>query len=509
MPITRRDPLILVLLLTFGILRLSFVTKGHLFWIDELRYTNAFLFYDALGQGQFQKAVEYLFHAHGRPGFVLISAIPAGIQLLAQKFNFISLGNPEFMELLRQDKMTMAFNPHFFDIPSIFNVVVGVAIMFVLFKMLQLFVRNNWLLYVGVVVYSTLVNTNFYIRHLVPYDMALLLFLIVLYFVLKEISRKESRKMTAVTTGMLSAFAFSVYPSYYLFVLLIAVLFWLAPQRKIAGFLVHSTSFAAVTGLIELISRWVGNSYIASLRELSTIAIQGTFEEGYIFPLRYLIHVEGVLGVVLIVLFCCFLLVCFRKSSASIKLIYFVLLAGYFYHATEGVVFKKMVFYGRMMHMYWPFLVMAAILFVDSIKNHRLRHRLSIMIAAVSLFSFFSFFKQYVQLEYPLDFGHRYSSRLPAGTVYRTNEQTSSDRIAIQSAQGVLVNAEYFFPIWEQWYPLDTPPEMKLVKAALHPLHFPAYQYEGHSVEDRQRLQQRKIYMRFYAKEYLADAFQK
>lgn len=505
----RKHQQIISLLLTFGALRLSFIAKGHFFWIDELRFTNAFLFYDALGQGDIKQAGWYLFHAHGRPGFVLLSAIPAGIQLLLQKIGVISLESPQFMELLRRDQMTTGFNPHFFDVCGIFNILAGLAAALLFFKILELFTNHKELPYIGVIIYSALVNTNFYIRHLVPYGMSLLFFLFPLYCVLKGIARKSLNKKGAVASGILSAFAFSVYPSYYLFVFMIAALFLLSPRGKITGFALHIFSFAVFTGLVESLSRWIGNSYIGSLRELSAIAIQGTFAEGYIFPLRYLISVEGITGIALIVLFFLFLGVVLRRSPAAVKAIYLTVAAGYFYHATSGVIFKKVVFYGRVLHMYFPFLVLAAVIFLDSIRNHRLRRRLSILMAAVAVIGFISFLKQYIPLNYPLDFRRDNISRLPPGAVYSANEQVLPDRSRIQNAQGVLVNAEYFHPIWPEWYPLETPSGMKLAAAAVHPLHFPAYQFEGHSLEDRQRLQQRKIIMRFYVKEYLYDAFKK
>ncbi|MBF0385124.1 MAG: hypothetical protein HQL27_04565 [Candidatus Omnitrophica bacterium] len=44
-----------------------------------------------------------------------------------------------------------------------------------------------------------------------------------------------------------------------------------------------------------------------------------------------------------------------------------------------------------------------------------------------------------------------------------------------------------------------------MIKEKLHPKHFLAYQYEGNNTIDRQRLADRKYYMRIYLKDYLFE----
>jgi len=62
--------------------RLSLITKGHRFDLDEDRYLNALYVWIELSRGHFSQAIAYFFNALARPGFVFVSLIPAGCQLL-------------------------------------------------------------------------------------------------------------------------------------------------------------------------------------------------------------------------------------------------------------------------------------------------------------------------------------------------------------------------------------------------------------------------------------------
>ena len=166
-------------------------------------------------------------------------------------------------------------------------------------------------------------------------------------------------------------------------------------------------SLVAILALTEVLARVSGDSFIKQCQDLFKTINQGSFEEGYVFLWKYMSTVEGATGRLLVFYFGLFLVFSIRKCPAPIVAIFVLVILGYFYHATMLVVFKKTVFYGRLIHMYVPFIVWSLVLFLKySLKD--IHHRLIIpLVLCFSLASFLAFAARYVRLSYPIDFRYK------------------------------------------------------------------------------------------------------
>lgn len=491
------------------VIRTSFVFDGHLYWIDELRYLNAFMVLHYGQEGMWPEALFFLFNAHGRPGYVLLSVVPMALQLLVQRMNWISVGNPAFFETLLDSRMPRNFNPDFFLIPSLFNMITTCLLSFIFYKIARIFLGEKKYAFWAVVIYSLLANSNYYIRHLVPYTYALVFYLWALHIILRN--GPAISYVQAIKAGLLSAFAYATYPT---FVLLLGInglaVFFLSKSRiRLSAVFITALSF--ILGCLEWLSRFSGRSYFNNSLQLSGSVNQGSFEEGYLFVFNYLWQVEGAVGGMLLVFFLFFLVRSFFKCSPVWKVIFGALIAGYLAYATAGVFLKKVVFYGRIIHMYMPFIVLGAFAAIEHMHNKVFKKVILISVVAASVISFITFVKPFYATEYPQGFKHKYLSLFSSEDLYEMTEIRPWDENGATQMPIVLVNTAYLYPIWEDQYPIQETdlPGKKLLAISSNPLNLPVYQFEGHTLEERRRLKERRYDMRIYVSDFFYPVLKK
>ena len=204
-------PLLVLLIAIIAGYRLLLARSGQLYWADEFRYLHALHFLDDLRHGHTRTAAGWLFgeYTGARPGYILLSTVPAALQGLA----YVAAGiAPE--------------SQNFYLIPVIFNVAISLAAALVFFRLLVMVTADQWLALAGTVVYSLLTNTNIYARHLFPFDLALLLLLGSLVLVTNQ-STAPRLFWRVVAAGLLSGLAYTTYPGYdpFAVVLVAAILF--------------------------------------------------------------------------------------------------------------------------------------------------------------------------------------------------------------------------------------------------------------------------------------------
>jgi hypothetical protein len=275
------------LLITFIVItflsKLTYIGVGAYGITDEWRYDLVFSLIEAIKNGDYVKFSKILVETNGRPGELLMRLPFAIIQILWYKLTGQPVSYSNF-------------------IPQFHNYLIVLLNTFFLYKICAHYSKDHS--YGKVIsltcttIYCALLNHGFYIRHLLPYDNALLFFLIALYFL---IVRKSNT--TYWFTGALIGFGFSIYPGYFLFVgiLMSAILIRAFLEKKIYNFFKASVGALLVLLFWEIITRLGGYSYISSLKTLSGTITQGSFEEGLIYPLLYLWQVENFTGVVLMI----------------------------------------------------------------------------------------------------------------------------------------------------------------------------------------------------------------
>ena len=499
-------PYRLIIFLSFlFVLRLPFIFKGRHFFVDEDRYYLSFSSLKVLLEGDFKQAVLFLFSGHGRPFFILLGIIPAALQFLLKPFYF-----PPESGLTIESASNVLFDPitpSYFDVVSLCNLLVSMAICWMLFRIWRRFIKDEKILFLGITIYALLCNSNLYIRHLFPYEYSLLLFLFAIDIAL------DVKKMKGVFfVGILSALGFSCYPGYALMSFFPGVLlfskgkFW----DSIRACFFYVLGFSMIIFVWQMLSVWEGTSYIAHCRKLSNSIIQGDNFESLLFLFNYFLDVEKIIGVLLLILFAvgCGVSVKANKN-VQLRVLLWTAVGCYLFYALVGIVFHKVVMYGRLVHMYVPFIILGALVFLDQLRNVSWKRGLVIVLYISSIVSFFMYAPQYYSLTYPREFRYSIVKEIRNKKYWgRGTRQKPFDPNSTNQKIVLFYDAWFLYPIAEDIYPI--PSEIngfKLLKQASHPQEFLAYQYEGLSREERKRFRERNYEMRVYIRDGFADKF--
>lgn len=514
--------------------RLTLIRTGHFFWGDEIRYLRAVELIDDVARGDYRSAAGRLFQSLGRPGFILISVVPTWLSRIVYP-DALSNVNP--------------LAPY--DAAAIFNVVVSLVITIAIYALARAWRMRGGYALLAAVTYSLLAQSNVWIKHLVPYNESLLLFLIALWLLSRKTCTDPKSFRWITLAGGLSAFAFATYPGHYMFVVVNFVCVVLSlqtsgevsrldnirPHLSRAHRIKRTFAFcigAAVSVLFfECLARYAGTTWIGSTSQFSPT--MGLLSEGYVFAWHYLINAEGLVGLILAVLFVLFIgrAVYYRRmDSAAVASL--IAIACYLIHATLGVVFHKTVFYGRILLMYVPFVVIGAVLAIEGIRSAAVRRIATCMILLATCYSFVQFAWSYSKLTYPADFWYDavavdsnakllspdelYGSRdgSPFGLSHQTDQwfsmvadtqpEGSNAYVPLANHQDeglgksrlIGVNIRWMFYISENNDRFQAPSSHGLIGEAIHPLAFPPLQFEGFRPCERKRMQERQYTMRIY-----------
>ncbi|UCC31081.1 MAG: hypothetical protein JSU86_02155 [Phycisphaerales bacterium] len=514
------------LLLCLACYRFSLIDRGHFYWSDERCYLPAAKLVDAVVGGDYRAATERLFEARGkvpaaRPGFVLVSVLPV-------------LGQRLVGTLAGIDPQT----PRYYDVASAFNVLVTLGVTCCLFALGRLWTGCAWFGVLIALVHSLLCSANVWIRHMMPYQEALLFSLLALWL-LSTTPRPDERAVLRLTiAGLLTAFGYSCYPGHYAFVIINAAVTLARSGRRINSMMVFGLSSATVIGLFELLARFTGSSYLQDLRSLSGSVTMGYPKEGYVFVWHYLRDVEGAVGVVLFVLFSGFVafLLWRRRVNVSVtaRTAICAAIGCYLFHASMGVFFGNLVFYGRVLMVYLPFMVGGAVLALIHIRSRTLRRVCVCSLLIASAYSFVGFASEYSRIVYPAEFLQNTMTGLgreltyPANVLWGLVDGNQDDTVesfdpmlttvadsrpdgcdqyvllashpaALESdTRFIGVNLKYMWYVRHRYDRFTPPAGYTLVAEALHPEVFPATGYEGRKPWERKRIRQRQYTMRIY-----------
>jgi hypothetical protein len=328
------------------------------------------------------------------------------------------------------------------------------------------------------------------------------------------------------------------YPGHYAFVVIVGVVAIAVSPRRIRAAIGFGGAAVIMVGLIELLARIAGTSYIQNVLAVSGAITMGLFSEGYVFAWRYLRDVEGVIGIALYVLFLGFAVLVLWRPGASIprpaRVAIIAAVLCYLVHASMGVLFERMVFYGRILLMYIPFVVGGAVLGLMHLRWRRLRRAGVCVLVLASMWSFVTFAHGYTRMTYPVDFflstltEEGCSETYPPYVLWDMSEDiwaapvdhlgpdsamvtdtrpdgseayvrlASHDAALASGARFIGVNLKWMFYIRERHDCFEAPAGYRLVAEALHPNAFTAVGYEGHKPWERRRLRERRYTMRVY-----------
>jgi len=494
-PLGERWPVALfcVLLVVLSGYRLLLTQSGQLFWPDEFRYVHALHVLEEIRQGNLVGSVAWLFtvpsapdaNMGARPAYVALSTIPAAVQGLA---NLIAGVGPE--------------DPSFYRIAATANVFVTLGIAVVFFRLALLLVHHRGLALLSALVYGLLANSNLYVRHLFPYDLALLFLLGALLLVVGEQRDAAGLHRRAIGAGLLAGFGFTTYPGYDPFVVILATAVLCNPVGSWRHLIVMGASMACVGLAWEGVARLGGLSLIAlTLRFFGTMTVeQGSFEETLVFLPRYLWDVEGLAGAALLALVAAFGVMAALGRYGRIELgIIGGATAIYLVFGAAGVFLHRTVYYGRLVHMYLPFVVLAAVLALSKMRHPNVRLATASAVALASVLAFVPVAATELAATFPRDVVREIAAAEGAGGAPCTVMSTAPNRLdqVTGGCETILENAGHLYPIPPQ-LAMAPPPGFALERSWNHPLQFRPYWYEGYSIEERATLGAHPLEIKLY-----------
>ena len=489
------------------------LSGGHLFLKDEGLYWQSLVAASDLRWGDWASALEHLYDPFwGRPAFVAVFTIPAFFQMARLGF---SIPDAEALHFR---------SSHFHDLPALFNVLLTVFSAWVFFRLALLLTRGRrGVALLALILWSLLCNANVYVRHLFPYDLSLL-FLLLAACVLLKVGEEQRRAPVVgggALAGILCGLSFSAYQGYYLFVPVLGMVVLVAFRRRWLGAAVFSMGFWGVILLWEVIGDLLArealgrvhgvSSYLALCRKVGSLISLGDYGEAFVFLPRYLGRVEGPIGWVLLLGGFVFLVRVWPCLSRVPRTFFAALLGVYLFHAAWGYFGHGMVLYARLLHLYLPFLALAAAWAVGGCGQPAWRWGVGVAVVAVSVGSFVGWAAPYARLCYPTEFVNRF---VPPSTA-------PERRLDLSEARGMLVT-----PDWSRWEVVtvnvaqfdirEAAPETQVfptlqpvgegwrqVAERPHPFNFPAYQFEGLLEGNRERIRRTNFQMKVFTRNSL------
>ncbi len=387
------------------LLRLLLLGSGTLVDYDERRYFQSFEALRAAAHGHWQGCAFALSMVDARPVDALWRCLPAAGQLLLARYAGWDVYS--YPSLL---------------LPTLLNWTATVGTAWFFWRISRRLLADapaarQWAL-VAAVLYASLVNTSVYVRHVLPYDGALLLFMGLLDWVLRQPAAPSAWFWARLGLG--AGLLWLLYPGYYAGpVLLVAPLLnWRRPVPWVLANFGRLLALGVGFGLpllgAEALSRLGGGPpFWAVSYDLSLHILQGDPAEGYTFWLEYLWRVEGALGVALLLLLGLALARAGRyllhagasdllPATSRQKVLVMALLLC-LAHATAAAVGHRIVWYGRLLHLYLPFLVLAGVAALAASRRAAWAAGVGVGGCLVGITCYGLFFAAYQEIAYPTD----------------------------------------------------------------------------------------------------------
>jgi len=498
-----KSPVFLGLLIIFLAMavRVSWMGKGVYAFTDETRYEASQQLVGQLLQGNIKEGFSALIKTDARPVDCLLHALPALVQQVLPHTE--GLNHPDALVWVQY-----------------FHVLLFGMLAFVFYRVtVLLFPQTDYIPLFALTCFVLLVNNHVHARHILPYDTALLLLLLALGIIV-HVHRTNGLISTRAKyiAGTLAALAWLTYPGYYwLPVLMMVYLFLVSGSRRFTDGLREVIPFLTgafvVVLFFEAVYWYYGKSLLYSLAGLSLGINQGDYHESLEFIIQYMKESNGAVGWILsytfLIVGALSLLALLRvRMSVFDPLRVFLGLAfgAWAFHVVLGEVFEFMVFYGRLIHAFVPFMIWAVL--AASLRLKSMTAPALAVLVALSLFSFWNFHQAYQVITYPRDvlfkFSHAGTDAANGHPVIQLAEDTNvvvpycnihspyayynlSNRRVDPSLS--FYNTGILYPIEGQEVVRCAQTSPALLLRAPYYLCFVPYGYEGYSPAARRRLQ--------------------
>jgi hypothetical protein len=263
---------------------------------------------------------------------------------------------------------------------GLYNIIVSLLILYVFFRIAIKLNFSIELSLLGVVLLGTLFNYNIYTRHILPYDHALLFQLLAFNILLKQ----QIPNRIVFFAGALSAIGLTTYFGSFIFSFINGGYLFLdnykKPKTAAKKCLFFTLPFILLISFYEIIMQVYDKSYLGFLTQYSTTVNMASFDEGFTYLFIYFYQVEKWWGMFLLFLFFLGSFLLFKKPTSSKAML--VLLTGTAAYISYGayVYFShKMVFHGRILHTFYPFIIIGVLGFIQHQNVLKVNHVAGIM----------------------------------------------------------------------------------------------------------------------------------
>ena len=496
--------------------KLNLLGSGFLAFPDEFRYTYSGMALKDFSELDLITGIGKIFSTDGRPGDAIIKIIPYAIQFLTGKMLGI-----DFYDSRNSFPL------------FIFNFLTYAGILFLTYRIANHILKNNYFALLSVLIYSSLTNSHIYLRHALPYDTSLVIFLYAIYKIIINIERYKPSFISIFTLGLFCFFGYLVYPGYillYMTSILILIFYKInikTLRRKFIHLIYFSLGSLSCLILFEILSRIAKNSYIKTTLSLSSTITQGSFDESFVFIFKYLIEVEKINGILLMIGLALTLFLIIKilikkeySNNSIIVILFFTLTFLYSLYAGYGYFFSKVVLYGRLLHQFFPFICIFMVFSIcNSLKNNFTKNYISLVVCIFCVYNFFINIKDYLSHFYPKEIAwiHINNNHLANLTTYceyfnswsvlphifNNKNNINKDTSNLNSINNnlLIINCCFFYPVNDllNYYRYKPTSKQKLVDIKKHFLNFKAYQYEGYNKYERQNLDKLNLKIKVFS----------
>ncbi len=478
--------LALLMLIAYCLRLLLIINGGQLFHPDELRYYRAIETTKHIFKADIKNAVKTLLKYEFHQGIALAKLAPALFHRLIHSLNHDD--NLMWKDLWHTPPQNFRLPALIFALPSVLCI-----------GMIYLIQRQAGAAEAEALLSAFLFATShsffYFAKHLLPYDIAILIGLIAIYFSLRP---RAGRSVNAIFVGLLAFLVFWIYNGYVTFTVCIGILYCgllaenaLDALRRAIGMACGALLFFLPIVLFNIII--LDENVILQMMTFSETVNHGAFHEGAIFPLLYFRDVEGAMSGVWIV---GLILSAWALRSPShardrrrVWMWFACLFCLYLMLSLLSSGLQLFVVYGRVARSLVPFIVMACAYGFSTHLARYGRGALTLFVVGIGTLSIANFVPSIAQ-QYPLEI---------AWDVYQTYDDVSFETSVETSANPVfswwdlqparpdaryrLLNAANYYPI--EGIRSDLPAGEILLEVA-HPFKHSPWQYEGMTPEMRE-----------------------
>ena len=477
--------LALLMLIAYGLRLLLIVNGGQLYHPDELRYYRSVEAAKHIFNGDFKNAIKTLLKYEFHQGIAVAKLVPALFHRFIHNLNHDD-------NLLWKDLWHTP--PQNFRLPALIFALPSVICVGMLYLIQRQAGANDAEALLSAFLLAASQSFFFFAKHLLPYDIAILIGLIAIYAAFRLHAR---RLINALFVGWLAFLVFWIYNGYVTLAITIGILYCVLLAADMRDALRRALGMAtgALLFFLPIVAFnrvFLEENVILQMMTFSETVNHGAFSEGAIFPFLYFRDVEGAMSIVWIVglALAAWRIPSQRPSSDRRRawLWFACLLSLYLTMSVLSTGLQLFVVYGRVVRSLVPFIAMVC---AYAFAPRLLRHGPGVLVTFVvgvgtlSIANFVPAITQQYPLEVAWDVYQIYDD-----VSFETSVETSENSVfswwdlqpQLPDARYRLFNAGNYFPISDIRSNL---PEGEVLIEISHPLNYRPWQYEGLTPEMR------------------------